>query len=110
MEFYLFFLDLLGKELTAAIEESCSRAWIPHQLNLTFITLIPKVDKQGTFDDSRPISLCNLYYKLITKILLPVSRSLSMVHLQIISTAIGGCVRGALYPPTSSSWIWKHLA
>ena len=37
-------------------------------LNSNFITLIPKKDKPSTFADFRPISLCNLIYKLIAKV------------------------------------------
>ena len=37
-------------------------------LNSTFIALIPKVDNPSCFGDFRPISLCNLCYKLIAKV------------------------------------------
>ena len=42
---------------------------IPETLNSTFITLIPKFDRPASFGDYRPIALCNLLYKLITKII-----------------------------------------
>lgn len=38
-------------------------------LNHTFITLIPKRDNPNFVDHFRPISLCNVLYKFITKIL-----------------------------------------
>ena len=38
-------------------------------LNSTFITLIPKKDSLDTFYDFRPISLCNLVYKMVTKVI-----------------------------------------
>jgi hypothetical protein len=52
-------------------------------LNLTFIALIPKVDKPSSFGDFKPISLCNLAYKIIAKIIairlkLYLSKSLSL--------------------------------
>ena len=34
-----------------------------------FLALIPKKDKPRTFADFRPISLCNLLYKLIAKVI-----------------------------------------
>ena len=37
-------------------------------LNSTFISLIPKVEHPVSFAEFRPISLCNLCYKLISKI------------------------------------------
>ena len=42
---------------------------IPSSLNLTFLALILKMDKPQTFVDFRPISSCNLLYKLIAKVI-----------------------------------------
>ena len=36
---------------------------------LLFIALIPKVGKPVSFDDFKPISLCNCIYKMISKAL-----------------------------------------
>ena len=69
MEFYLHFLDLLGGDLVAAIEDSLVSGIILSSLNHTYITLIPKTDHPLSFLEFRPIALCNLLYKMITKII-----------------------------------------
>jgi len=43
--------------------------WILPSLNTTFITLIPKAEESNTPDKYRPIALCNVIYKLISKVL-----------------------------------------
>ena len=42
---------------------------IPPNLNHTFITLIPKIQSSRRVTDFRPISLSNMLYKLIAKVL-----------------------------------------
>ena len=69
MEFYLFFFDILGLELVSTIEETRVSDIILEYLNTTYLILIPKVDRPLSFGDYRPIALCNLLYKLITKII-----------------------------------------
>lgn len=50
-------------------------------LNSTFITLIPKVDKPSTFDDFKPISLCNYIYKINAKIIVDRVRPILSLHI-----------------------------
>eukprot|EP00253_Pinus_taeda_P015416 PITA_15416 len=49
-------------------DESCSMHWILPSLNSTFIALVPKGEEANTPDKFRPISLCNVIYKLISKV------------------------------------------
>jgi hypothetical protein len=51
------------------VEESRRLGSIVRGLNSTFLTLIPKENKPSTFEDYHPISLCNLCYKIISKII-----------------------------------------
>jgi hypothetical protein len=51
------------------VEDSRIRGKVKSSLNSTFLALIPKVNKPVTFGDYRPISLCNLCYKLIAKVI-----------------------------------------
>jgi len=38
-------------------------------LNVTFIALIPKEEHSQTLDKFRPIALCNVIYKIISKVI-----------------------------------------
>ena len=66
VEFYLAFFDLLGGDLLEVIEESQITGHIHPPMNFTFIALIPKSDDPTSFNDFRPISLCNCLYKIIS--------------------------------------------
>ena len=85
VEFFLAFFDLVGEELVNAVEQAILYGRVTGAWNSTFLTLIPKCEKPLTFDDFRPISLCNLVYKIIFKIaairLKPIlNRSLSAIQ------------------------------
>ena len=69
VEFYLHFFDLLGNELLSAVDCARVSGCIPPSLNSTFLALIPKKENPLTFADFKPISLCNLLYKLISKVI-----------------------------------------
>lgn len=66
VEFIAAIFDLVGNELLAMVEETRLTGIIPGSLNATFLTFIPKVNKPDTFAHFRPISLCNLVYKVIS--------------------------------------------
>eukprot|EP00253_Pinus_taeda_P027341 PITA_27341 len=67
IEFYLAFFDLLGNDLLQIVEDSRRRGRTSSAIKSTFIALIPKSNAPNTFDDFRPISLCNCLYKIIAK-------------------------------------------
>ncbi|KAK2417537.1 hypothetical protein QL285_039825 [Trifolium repens] len=60
-------------------------------VNFTDICLILKVDKPGAVNQFRPISLCNVSYKIITKIMV---NRLKKIILQVVSPFQTGSVPG----------------
>ena len=68
-EFFTFFFYLVGEDLLGMVEESRRIGSIVGSMISTFLTLISKTNKPSTFDDFRLISLCNLCYKVISKII-----------------------------------------
>jgi hypothetical protein len=68
-ELFRSFFDIMGKDLLWAVEESRVSGFISGALNATFFALIPKVRKPSSFNEFRPIALCNFAYKVISKII-----------------------------------------
>lgn len=60
---------LVGGDLLKVMEESRRTCFIPGDLNVTYIDLIPKSVHPKTFKEFIPTSLCNVLYKLIVKII-----------------------------------------
>jgi hypothetical protein len=69
VEFFLHFFDLVADDLWEVVEESRISGMVNRSLNSMFIVLIPKVNGPSSFGEFGPIALCNLCYKIITKIL-----------------------------------------
>jgi hypothetical protein len=69
VEFFLHFFELVEQDLLDVVEESRIRGEVIKQINSTFIALIPKVNRPSTFNDFRPIAMCNLCYNIIAKII-----------------------------------------
>ena len=68
-EFFKCFLVDLMPLFKAMIEESLERGELPESLNMSYITLLPKVDNCTQPKQYRPISLLNIDYKIITRVL-----------------------------------------
>ncbi|WJX92273.1 hypothetical protein P8452_73938 [Trifolium repens] len=67
--FYQHFWHLCGDDIFAAVKSWLARGFFPTSLNETNICLIPKCDSPNTMKDLRPIALCNVLYKMVSKLL-----------------------------------------
>ena len=67
--FYKQFWGKIGKEVSEAVLAILNSSTILTNLNHTFITLIPKIKCPRKVSDFKPISLSNVLYKLIAKVL-----------------------------------------
>ena len=74
--FYQHYWDSIGDDMSCAVLSCLNSGTIPACLNHTFITLILKLKYPERVFDFRPISLCNILYKLISKVLANCMKSL----------------------------------
>ncbi|KAK4384355.1 LINE-1 reverse transcriptase [Sesamum angolense] len=70
---------VVGKEVSEAVSEFFRTGKLLKQVNATLLVLIPKVQMPSQGSDFRPISCCNVIYKIITKII--VKRMQLVLHL-----------------------------
>ena len=56
-------------DLLKVVQESQRAGKVLGALNSTFLALIPKKQNPSSFEEFRPISCCNVVYKIITKII-----------------------------------------
>jgi hypothetical protein len=67
--FYQHFWSVCGDDIFEAAREWLDRGYFPSTLNDTNICLIPKCDQPKSMKQLRPISLCNVLYKMVSKVL-----------------------------------------
>ncbi|KAK4382864.1 putative mitochondrial protein [Sesamum angolense] len=61
--------EVVGEEITIAVQQFFSSGKLLKQLNSTLITLVPKVQLPQSMADFRPISCCTVLYKIISKVM-----------------------------------------
>lgn len=91
MNFFHAFWDLIKEEVWQVVEESRTLHWLLPSLNSTFIALLPKEENNSTSDKFFPIALCNVIYKVISKV---IANRLKLLLPMLISPEQSGYVEG----------------
>lgn len=91
--FYQKFWETIGDDVSSAVLAILEGQSIPPELNHTLVTLIPKKPKPSVITEFRPISLWNVAYRLITKV---ISNRLKPLLPHIISDTQGAFTWGRL--------------
>lgn len=67
--FYQSQWDTIGPSLCATVQDIWANPHKVKSINQTLLVLIPKTDNPQSMKNFRPISMCNVSYKIITKII-----------------------------------------
>lgn len=67
--FYQNYWHSIGHSVGDFVKNCFQNKYVPPEINETLIVLIPKVEHPKTIKQFRPISLCNVTYKISTKII-----------------------------------------
>ncbi|KAL2247313.1 UNVERIFIED_CONTAM: hypothetical protein Sindi_2583600 [Sesamum indicum] len=89
--FYKKAWSVVGQEITKAVLDFFSTGKLLKQINSTILTVIPKVHSPTSVADFRPISCCNVLYKIIAKLIV---QKLSVILDKIISPCQAAFVPG----------------
>ena len=95
--FYQHYWPSIGGDIIDAVLSYLNSGKVLPSLNHTFFTLFPKVKNPKKVLDFRPIALCNILYKIISKVL---TNRLKKVFHVIISESQSAFQsdKGVLYP------------
>jgi hypothetical protein len=85
--------DILGDEVCQLVLDILNSKIMHAHLNMTNIALIPKVKNPTCVTEFRPISLCNVLYKLVSKVL---ANRLKKILSDIISPTQSAFIPGRL--------------
>jgi hypothetical protein len=90
-DFFHHCWDIIGQDVWEVVEESRSSGQVLQAFNATFLTLIPKEERVTNPKQFRPIALCNVIYKIITKV---IANRLKPILPFVISKEQDGYVEG----------------
>lgn len=84
---------IVGSEITQRTLSMLNQGKLEEGINETVTTLVPKIKQVTSLNDCRPISLCNVVYKTISKVL---SNRLKLILNEIISEFQSAFITGRL--------------
>ena len=67
--FYQKFWHVVGDSVVTAILDYLNSSIMVPSINHTHVVLIPKVKSPEKMSDFQPLSLCNVIYKIVSKVL-----------------------------------------
>jgi len=69
VDFFKAYWNTVKQDILEVVEDSRRNKKVLKALNASFIALIPKKENAMTPDGFKPISLCNVVYKIISKVI-----------------------------------------
>lgn len=69
VEFFTRNWEIVKEDIVKAVKDFFSANRLPSMINITAITLVPKVKEPATVKDCRPIACCTTLYKIISKVI-----------------------------------------
>ncbi|KAL6211963.1 hypothetical protein ACLB2K_017186 [Fragaria x ananassa] len=91
--FFQKYWHVVGRDVCIAVKSFLSSGVLPGDLNFTFVTLILKVKTLKDMTQLRPIALCNVLYRICSKIL---ANRLKRILDKVISSLQSAFVPGRL--------------
>lgn len=91
--FYQKYWHLVGNDVKRLVKGILNNQESPEKINKTFIVLIPKGKDPKSPKDYRPISLCNVSMKIVTKV---IAKRIKSIFPDVIDAEQSGFVEGRL--------------
>ena len=89
--FFQKYWDVVGQSVVSYVSQILNTGVMPPKLNETYICLIPKISCPQKIIDFHPISLCNIAYKIVSKVL---ANRLKKILPEVISESQSAFVLG----------------